>query len=152
MRIRRALVLIAGLSVLSSAMSGCSRGVHVAPLAAVPSGPLPEAKYVPALRYAPLAEGLLSVQRFKGVMPDGYSIEIRDVLVGPHKTSAAYAFPGATIVLVLGGAGSAALERRQTALRSGATFTVRERAPVSFVNAGDGGLTLRTITFTQVGR
>ena len=150
MRNRRYVVLIAALSTLAGGILGCGRGDRAAALPPPPTGGVPEPKDQ-VTRYTALAPGVLAQTRYKGVSPDGYSIEIRDLLVTPQKT-AAYRFTGATVVLVLAGSGSIALDNRRSELRTGAAFSVPERAPVNFNNGGAGNLTLRTITFTKVQR
>ena len=128
---------------------GCGRAPErTALLGPGPSGPQPEPSATPASRYVPISPGLLSITRYNGALPAGYSVHIRDLLVGPHQSARNVTFGGSTILFVTGGAGRFERARSEaTVLRGGAQLVFRFGERFNVVNGSAGSLSMRAITF-----
>ena len=71
------------------------------------------------------------------------AVSARDVSVPAHRQTQAYRLPGAVLVQVNAGTGTATVGRGETDLSSGRVFTVSAGTPLSFSNTGDQELALR---------
>ena len=143
--LRRAIVVAAVLVAAS-----CARRDTAPPLGTPPADAgAREPQSVAGPRYVALRTNVLSVTRAHAVSPDHYFVELRQLVIGPGKTSQPIEFRGATVILVDVGNGTAAFGDRRERLRGGTSFVVPRGAKFSFDNPGSGALLLRAITFAE---
>jgi hypothetical protein len=101
-------------------------------------------EYEPEHPYKPSKEeGVFERTDFTASSLKGYDVEVRDFLVSPERPKAPVPLPGAALLEVRQGSGTAKVHGKEIALRPGVVFMVGRGEPL-FVTASDEPLALRT--------
>ena len=119
-------------------------------------GPPPDAEiqyspYSPANPQEEIASGLLSQNAFDtgegtdaaAAPPGRYGVTVRNLLVGPGKSTEAASLPGGGVFEVRSGAGTVTIGDREQEIAGGSTFSVSEGESFRLRNTSDTGLALR---------
>jgi mannose-6-phosphate isomerase-like protein (cupin superfamily) len=103
--------------------------------------------YQPHNAYSQLASGILTRTLYKTSSGRGYSVEVRDLLVGPRLHSAAVSLPGAAIFEIQSGSGAIALRDGSRQFKVGSAFSVPEHKAFTIKNEGDAAIAIRVHLF-----
>ena len=129
-------------------VTACARGVERTELLGPPpTGSVPEPRIAPSVQYRALSPGILEIRRFHTQTPQNYTVEIRDLVIGPHQSARDVALGGSTILFVLGGSGRVLRRGAESEIGGGAHLVIPLRERFGLTNSGAGSLSLRAITF-----
>lgn len=99
--------------------------------------------YRPENPYAKLASGIVTRTLFVASSATGYRVEVRDLMVGPAKTSESVSLPGAAVFEVRSGRGVMTVRGKQRELNLGSTFALSEGESFSIENKGTDAIAMR---------
>lgn len=99
--------------------------------------------------YQQQSPGLLSRSVYRVDAPGVYTVHVRDLLVGPGLTADGITFPGAVLLYVQSGSGTATIDSQDQELEPSASITVDEGAVLRLQNRRQNlGLSLRAVVVT----
>lgn len=150
---RRVIAVAAPLALLTAmlqlgcqALSGRSAdGVGLLP--PPPKGQPPLSKYQPDKPYVPLAPGVLTRTVYQTTNGQAHRIEVRDLLVGPGRSSSSVTLPGAAVFEVRSGSGLVTTAGKRQEVATGATFLLSEGEAFTIENKTDLPITMRVHVF-----
>lgn len=109
-------------------------------------------RVVEEIPYRAFAPGLLVRNTYRAPAEGALQVEIWDLLVGPGSRSEAARLPGAAVLEVRTGSGTALVDGESSELSLGATLLIGEEAEVAFDNPGEGPLSMRAILISAADR
>ncbi len=118
-----------------------AKGIGLLPKAS--PGETKFSSYRPENPYGKLASGIATRTLFVASSATGYRVEVRDLLVGPGKSTEAVSLPGAAIFEVRSGSGVMTVGGKQRELRLGSTFALSEGESFSIENKGTDAIAMR---------
>jgi hypothetical protein len=103
------------------------------------------------LPYAQVAPGILGRTLYSTDSGQGYTIEIRELIVQPRRALSAFSLPGAAIIQNLSGIGTFSVEGSRAPSTSVSILSVPGGAKLMIANKSDRPVELRTFVFAAKG-
>jgi len=126
-----------------------STGGAAPPIAPPPKEGIRYSDYRPALPYKVTDQGVLSRELFAAPGGDEYRVSVRELALGPKRSSREIEFAGAALLEVRAGAGMIAVDGKQTRLATGSALTVSQGQRIVLTNTSeDQGLELRAVVIS----
>jgi hypothetical protein len=93
--------------------------------------------------YVELGQGILYRKLFESAGPDGLTIEVRDLLVGPRRQTSKVTLPGAALCEMRSGSGTLTTDDHTQDLGYGAAFMLPEGSTFAISNKSDNPISIR---------
>lgn len=104
-----------------------------------------------AFPYAQVAPGILGRTLYSADSGQGYTVEIRELIVQPRQALSAFLLPGAAVIQNLSGIGTVSIEGGRSRSASMSILSVPGGAKLMIANKSDRPVELRTFVFVAKG-